>query len=80
MPPDMPVNPRINPKLSRNVQIGEAAISMGPDKLGAALSKCMDEVKLAYDMPDTRNKDMVLRKLYANLCSIMGLPREGAAD
>jgi hypothetical protein len=69
----MPANPRVNPKASRNVQVGEAAISLGADKLGSALIKCMDELKLVYDMPDTRNKDMVMRKLYANLSSIMGI-------
>ena len=70
----MPVNPRVNPLASRNVQIGEAAISMGSKSLGAGLMKCLDEVKLAFEMPDTRNKDIILRKLHANLSRIMGIP------
>jgi hypothetical protein len=71
----MTVNPRINPKRSHNVKIGDAAISLGSERLGAALSKCLDEIKLIYDMPDARNKDMVMRKLYSNLSSIMGIPK-----
>ena len=49
-------------------------MSLGADRLGAALSKCLDEVKLVYDMPDERNRDMVLRKLHANLSALMGIP------
>jgi len=72
---EMTVNPRINPKISRNVQVGEAAMSLGAERLGAALIRCMDELKLVYEMPDTRNKDMVMRKLYATLASTMGIPK-----
>lgn len=73
----MPINPRINPTASKNVKIGEAAISLGANKLGEELSKCLDVLKLAYDLPsDTGDKDMAMRRLYSNLCSVMGIPRE----
>jgi len=72
----MAINPRVNPKKSAYTSYGESAIFMGADRLGAALDKCLQEVKLIYDMPDHLPKDMVIRKLHANLKLIMGIPDE----
>jgi hypothetical protein len=75
MAPNMANNPRIPPGRSRNAAYGAAAISLGEEKLGAAVLKCRDEVKLIYDLPDNMPKEMVMRKLYANLGAIIGIPK-----
>lgn len=71
----MPKNPRLNPKTDV-IKYGEHAISLGEAKLGYELDKCMREVALIYDLPDQATKDMMMRKLYANIRSLMGLPTE----
>ena len=72
----MSVNPIKSPIKTGYAKIGAHAIAMGEVKLGSALEKCMREIALIYDLPNSGQKDMMMRKLYANLRSIMGLPTE----
>lgn len=68
-------NPRANPKVGVN-KYGAHAAGLGEAKLGYELDKCMREVALIYDLDEGARKEMMLRKLYSNIRSIMGLPTE----
>jgi len=69
-------NPRKDPINLQHVAYGQHAISLGPQKLGQILSKCLTEISLIMSIPPGPQSQNVMAILKDNLQKATGISQD----